>query len=77
MSVIGYARVSTTDQNLEIQEAALKAAGREAIRSKKRAGTSTAGRAELQTVLNFLRPDDILMVTRVDRLGRSIAWGIR
>src|SRR5882762_3655008 len=67
-----YARVSTTDQNLEIQIAALKAAGCDVIRSEKRSGTSTTGRAELQTVLDFLRKGDVLMVTRIDRLARSI-----
>src|ERR1700722_14377613 len=72
MTVIGYARVSTSDQNLEIQEAALKAAGCGVIRAEKRSGTSTSGRAELQTVLDFLRADDVLMVTRIDRLARSI-----
>jgi DNA invertase Pin-like site-specific DNA recombinase len=72
MTVIGYARVSTTEQNLEIQQAALKAAGCEVIRSEKRSGTTTTGRAELQTVLDFLRPGDALMVTRIDRLARSI-----
>lgn len=72
MTVVGYARVSTTDQNLEIQEAALNAAGCEVIRSEKRSGTSTTGRAELQTILDFLRPGDVLMVTRIDRLARSI-----
>jgi DNA invertase Pin-like site-specific DNA recombinase len=69
---IGYARVSTTDQNLEIQIAALKAAGCDVIRSEKRSGTSTKGRTELQTVLDFLRKGDCLMVTRIDRLARSI-----
>jgi DNA invertase Pin-like site-specific DNA recombinase len=72
MTVIGYARVSSTDQNLEIQVAALKAAGCEVIRSEKRSGITTAGRAELQTVLDFLRKGDVLMVTRIDRLARSI-----
>src|SRR6201997_1915720 len=72
MTVIGYARVSTSDQNLEIQEAALKAAGCGVIRAEKRSGTSTAGRTELQTVLDFLRTGDVLMVTRIDRLARSI-----
>jgi DNA invertase Pin-like site-specific DNA recombinase len=72
MTAIGYARVSTTDQFLEIQQAKLKAAGCDVVRSEKRSGTSTAGRAELQTVLDFLQPGDTLMVTRVDRLARSI-----
>src|SRR6267154_6562822 len=72
MTIIGYARVSTSDQSLEIQEAALKAAGCDVIRSEKRSGTSTTGRAELQTVLDFLRKEDCLMVTRIDRLARSI-----
>jgi DNA invertase Pin-like site-specific DNA recombinase len=72
MTVIGYARVSTTDQNLDIQEAALKAAGCEVIRSEKRSGTSSVNRAELQTILDFLRKGDVLMVTRIDRLARSI-----
>jgi DNA invertase Pin-like site-specific DNA recombinase len=72
MAVIGYARVSTNDQDLSIQEAALRAAGCEVIRAEKRSGTSTAGRTELQTVLDFLRTGDVLMVTRIDRLARSI-----
>src|SRR5713101_3929585 len=72
MTVIGYARVSTTDQDLTIQETALRAAGCEVIRSEKRSGTTTEGREELRTVLEFLRKGDVLMVTRIDRLARSI-----
>jgi DNA invertase Pin-like site-specific DNA recombinase len=72
MTVIGYARVSTTDQDLSIQQAALKAAGCEVIRAEKRSGTTTTGREELRTVLDFLRKGDVLMVTRIDRLARSI-----
>jgi DNA invertase Pin-like site-specific DNA recombinase len=72
MTIIGYARVSTTDQDLAIQINALKAAGCEVIRSEKRSGTTTEGRAELRTVLDFLRAGDVLMVTRIDRLARSI-----
>lgn len=72
MTTIGYARVSTTGQDLSIQEAALKAAGCEVIRAEKRSGTTTHGRAELKTVLDFLRKGDVLMVTRIDRLARSI-----
>src|ERR1700720_4653838 len=72
MTVIGYARVSTTDQDLSIQNAALKAAGCDPIRSEKRSGTTTQGREELRTILEFLRKGDVLMVTRIDRLARSI-----
>jgi DNA invertase Pin-like site-specific DNA recombinase len=72
MTVIGYARVSTTDQDLDIQVAALKREGCTTIRSEKRSGTSTANREELRTVLDFLRKGDVLMVTRIDRLARSI-----
>lgn len=72
MTVIGYARVSTTDQNLELQETTLRAAGCDLIRSEKRSGTTTAGREELRTVLDFLRAGDTLMVTRIDRLARSV-----
>jgi DNA invertase Pin-like site-specific DNA recombinase len=72
MTVIGYARVSTTDQDLSIQETALQAAGCDVIRAEKQSGTSTQGRAELRTVLDFIGKGDVLLVTRVDRLARSI-----
>jgi DNA invertase Pin-like site-specific DNA recombinase len=51
--------------------AALKAARCGVIRAEKRSGTTTSGRAELQTVLNFLGAGDVLMVTRIDRLARA------
>ena len=68
----GYARVSTTDQDLTIQIDALNAAGCENIRQEKVSGTSTQGRDELNTLLEFMREGDELVVTRVDRLARSI-----
>ena len=68
----GYARVSTTDQDLSIQEATLRAAGCETVRSEKVTGTTREGRAELATLLDFLRKGDTLVVTRIDRLARSI-----
>lgn len=68
----GYGRVSTTDQDLGIQEAALKAAGCTVIRAEKVSGTSLAGRTELETLLAFMRPGDTLVVTRIDRLARSL-----
>jgi DNA invertase Pin-like site-specific DNA recombinase len=73
MAVYGYARVSTVDQDLTIQEKALADAGCDIIRSEKVSGTSLSGRTELKLLLTFLRPGDTLVVTRVDRLARSIA----
>ena len=70
--IAGYARVSTTDQDLAIQEAALRAAGCDAVRSEKVTGTTRTGRIELATLCEFLRKGDTLMVTRIDRLARSI-----
>jgi DNA invertase Pin-like site-specific DNA recombinase len=72
MGLYGYARVSSTDQDCTIQEKALKAVGCDPVRSEKVSGTSRAGRTELATLLDFLRPEDTLVVTRVDRLARSV-----
>jgi len=68
----GYARVSSADQDLTIQQAALKAAGCAVIRAEKASGTSRNGRAELETLMQFLRKGDTLVVTRIDRLARSM-----
>lgn len=72
MTVIGYARVSTIGQDLSIQKAALRAAGCNVIRAEKGSGMATAGREQLRTVLEVLHNGDVLMVTRIDRLARSI-----
>lgn len=72
MALYGYARVSTSDQDYTLQEQALRAAGCEVIRAEKMAGTSMVGRTELQVLLDFLRRGDTLVVTRIDRLARSI-----
>jgi DNA invertase Pin-like site-specific DNA recombinase len=68
----GYARVSSIDQDLAVQKAALKAAGCTIIRAEKASGTSRKGRSELETLMDFLRPGDTLVVTRIDRLARSM-----
>lgn len=69
----GYARVSTNDQDLGLQEPALHAAGCAVIRTEKKSGMTTReGRTELATLLDFLRNGDTLVVTRIDRLARSI-----
>jgi DNA invertase Pin-like site-specific DNA recombinase len=72
MAIYGYARVSTIDQDLDIQRAALRAAGCEIVREEKVSGTSRDGRPELDTLLAFLRTGDTLVVTRIDRLARSL-----
>ena len=68
----GYARVSTKDQDLTVQIEALKNHGCESIRQEKISGTSMQGREELTTLLGFLRDGDELVVTRIDRLARSV-----
>src|SRR5918997_3677096 len=72
MTRIGYARVSTTGQDLPLQREALTAAGCTVIREEKVSGTSTKGRTELATILDFITAGDVLVVTRIDRLARSI-----
>ena len=68
----GYARVSTSDQDLEIQRTALMTAGCDIVREEKVSGTSLKERSELSTLLEFLREGDELVVTRIDRLARSM-----
>jgi len=68
----GYARASSAGQDLTIQVEALTKAGCETIRQEKVSGISIQGRDELNTLLDFLREGDELVVTRIDRLSRSI-----
>ena len=70
--LLGYARVSTTDQNLSVQRQALAAAGVATIFEEKASGTKGDGRKELTKVLSVLGDGDALVVTRLDRLGRSL-----
>lgn len=71
MARIGYARVSTTDQDLDIQLERLRVEGCAITRSEKLSGGSRDGRVELATIIEFLRHGDELVVTRLDRLGRD------
>jgi DNA invertase Pin-like site-specific DNA recombinase len=69
--LIGYARVSTVDQNLDLQTKALTEAGCERIFTERASGAQR-DRPELQRVLEFARSGDVLVVWRLDRLARSL-----
>jgi len=69
--IIGYARISTADQNLDGQHDALSAAGAERIFSDTISG-STRKRPELDKMLDQLREGDVIVVTKYDRLARSL-----
>ncbi len=71
MAKIGYARVSSFDQDHATQEARLRAVGCEIIRKEKASGKTRTGRDELAAILEFIRPGDELVVVKLDRLGRS------
>lgn len=72
MKIYGYCRVSSAGQNLDAQRQALEAAGCQVIRQEIGSGTTMEQRPELRAMLDFLREGDVLVVTRVDRLARSI-----
>lgn len=69
--LVGYARVSTIDQNLELQIVALQEAGCEKIYQDQISGTKT-NRPGLNMVLEVLRKNDTLVVWKLDRLGRTV-----
>jgi DNA invertase Pin-like site-specific DNA recombinase len=69
---IGYARVSTDDQDLTIQNAALEKDGCAIVFEEKRSGTKRDGRDQLQLAMKVLTKGDSFVVTRLDRLGRSL-----
>lgn len=72
MAVVGYARVSSVGQSLEVQEAALVEAGCDKVFAEKRSGTTQDGREELRRALEYVREGDTFVVTRIDRLARSV-----
>lgn len=70
MSIVGYARVSSVGQSLDIQVDNLTKYGCEKIYQEKRSGT-TADRPELKQCLDYVRDGDVLVITKLDRLARS------
>lgn len=70
--MVGYGRVSSVGQSLDLQVEQLLAAGCEEVFQEKRSGTTRQGRTELEAALRFVRKGDILCVTRLDRLARSM-----
>lgn len=75
--LIGYARVSSSSQNLDRQIAALRSAGCEKIFREKASGKSLAGRPELEKAIDLLGTDDILVLAEWDRATRSMIDGIK
>lgn len=72
MAVVGYARVSSTGQSLEVQKVALQDAGCTKVFAEKKSGRKASNREQLGHALDFIREGDTLVVTRLDRLARSV-----
>ena len=69
---VSYLRVSSTSQSLDVQRDAVRKVGVEKIFEEKVSGTSTQGREKLRECLDFVREGDELVITRIDRLARSV-----
>ena len=69
---VAYLRVSSTSQSLEVQRDAVKKVNVQKIFEEKVSGTSTQGRDKLKECLDFVREGDELVITRIDRLARSV-----
>ena len=74
---IGYARVGADDQDLTIQKTALDKDGCAIVFEEKRSGARRTGREQLELALKVLTKGDTLVVTRLERLGRSLDYRIR
>jgi len=70
--VVGYARVSSSGQSLDIQQDKLRKIGCTRIFAEKRSGRQADSRPELQACLQFLRDGDTLVITKLDRMARSV-----
>lgn len=72
MAIIGYARVSSVGQSLDVQLDALHEAGCQKVFAEKKSGRKASDREQLALALDFIREGDVLVVTRLDRLARSV-----
>lgn len=70
--LVGYARVSSVGQSLDVQLDQLRAAGCDKVFAEKKSGRTAKDRPQLQEALEFAREGDALVVTRIDRLARSV-----
>lgn len=71
-AIVGYARVSSSGQSLDVQLDKLKAHGCSKVFAEKRSGRQADTRPELQACLQFVREGDTLVISRLDRMARSI-----
>ncbi len=72
MAIIGFARVSTLEQDLTLQLKTLTEAGCDEIFHGKQSGVSDENEAKLAELIRYIRKNDVLIVTKLDRLGRSL-----
>ncbi len=72
MAQIGFARVSTKDQDLSAQLEALNDAGCEEVFHGKQSGSSDENETKLNELISYIRKNDVVVVTKLDRLGRSL-----
>lgn len=72
METVGYARVSSAGQSLDVQLEKLAKAGCTKVFKEKRSGRQAETRAELQAALGYVREGDVLVVSRLDRIARSV-----
>ena len=71
-TIVGYGRVSSTGQSLDVQEDKLRAAGCTRLFLEKKSGTQAANRPQLQACLSFVREGDVVVICRLDRMARSV-----